>query len=98
MADEVMPLADINRPEFVDTTLYLNMLQDMNASIVEGDYTTALKTYRRYDEKSRQSLIGSLTREAARSRERGGIIDELEWRGVQFWAPPEREGRRRQPG
>jgi len=96
MADEVSPIASIDRPEFVDAELYLDMLQDMNASIVEGDYFTALATYRRYDEKFRQSLIGSLTREAARSRERAGLIAELEWQVQQLEATLEQEMNRLQ--
>lgn len=84
MADEVKPLRGINRPEYVDATSYLNMLDDMNISIREGDYSTALKTYQRYDEKYRQSLISSLTKEAAKSRERAGVIADLEWRILQL--------------
>ena len=91
MADEVKPLRGINRPEYVDVTTYLNMLDDMNASIREGDYSTALKTYQRYDEKYRQSLISSLTKEAAKSRERAGVIADLEWRILQLEATLEQQ-------
>lgn len=91
MADEVKPLQGINRPEYVDVTTYLNMLDTMNASIREGDYSTALKTYQRYDEKYRQSLISSLTKEAAKSRERAGVIADLEWRILQLEATLEQQ-------
>ncbi|MFH0850558.1 MAG: hypothetical protein V1924_06440 [Candidatus Bathyarchaeota archaeon] len=84
MADEVKPLRGINRPEYVDSATYLNMLDDMNASIREGDYSTALKTYQKYDEKYRLSLISSLTKEAAKSWERAGVIADLEWRILQL--------------
>jgi len=80
MADEVGALSGLIRPEYVNTGLYVGMLEEMNSSIRDGDYTSALKTYQRYDEKYRLNLISSLTREASTSRQRAEAISELERR------------------
>jgi hypothetical protein len=80
MADEVGTLSGLIRPEYVNTGLYVGMLKEMNTSIRDGDYTSALKTYQRYDEKYRLNLISNLTREASTSRQRAETISELERR------------------
>jgi hypothetical protein len=80
MADEVGALSGLIKPEYVNTGLYVGMLEEMNSSLRDGDYTSALKTYQRYDEKYRLNLISSLTREASTSRQRAETISELERR------------------
>ena len=80
MADEVGALSGLVRPEYVNTGLYVGMLEEMNTSLRDGDYTSALRIYQRYDEKYRLNLISSLTREASTSRQRAETISELERR------------------
>jgi hypothetical protein len=96
MAEEVVPIQGIDKPEYVNTALYLNTLNEMNSSVMDGDYVGALKTYKRYDEKYRQSLISSLTREAATSRERASTITDLEWRILQLESTSKQEANRLQ--
>ncbi len=80
MANEVGALSGLIRPEYVNTGLYVGMLEEMNSSLRDSDYTSALKIYQRYDEKYRLNLISSLTREASTSRQRAETIAELERR------------------
>ena len=84
MAEEIKPIRGINKPEYINTALFLDMLDDMNSSILEGNYVEALKIYKRYDEKYRLSFISSLTKEAQLSRERADIVTDLEWRITQL--------------
>ena len=78
MADEVGALSGIVRPEYVNTGLYVGMLEEMNSSFRDGDYTSALRIYQRYEDKYRLNLISSLTREASTSRQRAETISGLE--------------------
>lgn len=80
MADEVEALSGLIRPEYVNTGLYVGMLEEMNSSLRDGDYTSALKIFQRYEDKYRLNLISSLTREASTSRQRAETISELERR------------------
>ena len=80
MADEIKPLAGIRCPEYVNATLYLQLLDEMNETVQAGDYFSALKTYERYDEKHRASLIDALILEANASITRAEAIIALEQR------------------
>jgi len=80
MADEIRPLMIIRSPEYVNATFYLQLLDEMNETIQAGDYFSALKTYERYDEKHRASLMDELLNEAYTSVTRAETINSLEQR------------------
>lgn len=80
MAAEIKPLMSISEPEYVNATFYLQLLNDMNETIQIGDYFSALKTYERYDEKHRTSLIDNLMDEASTSITRAETVKTLEQR------------------
>jgi hypothetical protein len=78
MAEELGPLSSFPRPGHVNVDAYLGLLEAMNASVREGDYFSALDTYKRYDEDRRADLISSLVREANTSSTRALQIQKLE--------------------
>jgi hypothetical protein len=80
MAAEIKPLMSIRNPEYVNATFYLQLLDQMNDTIQARDYFSALKTYERYDEKHRASLIDKLMNEAYASITRAETVKTLEQR------------------
>jgi hypothetical protein len=86
MAAEIKPLMSIRDPEYVNATFYLQLLDKMNKTIQAGDYFSALKTYERYDEKHRTSLINNLMDEANTSITRAETVKALEQRMQVFEA------------
>lgn len=78
MASEVEPLRDVAEAEHLNMSRFMEYLADMNQSIEAGDYSSALKTYSKYDDKYRAQLISSLTEEASTSYGKTLLISQLE--------------------
>jgi len=78
MASEVEPLMGVAEAEHLNVSRFMGFLADMNQSIEDGDYFSALKTYSKYDDKYRTQLISSLTEESSASYGKTLLISQLE--------------------
>lgn len=75
LVDEVELLNYLPRTDFVNKTKYLNFVDKMQSSFDDGDFSSSLDVYNKYDDRDRLELIRSLIREANSSLKKAENVD-----------------------